>query len=62
MKIGILTLYYRNHNFGGQLQAYALCTFMNSMKGVTCEQISYDYKEKKKASVKSTLFSKHSEH
>ena len=60
MKIGILTLYYRNHNFGGQLQAYALCTFMNSMKGVTCEQISYDYKEKKKASVKSTLFSVYS--
>lgn len=60
MRIGILTLYYENHNFGGQLQAYALCTFMNSVKSVICEQISYDYKEKKSTSVKSVLFSVYS--
>lgn len=48
MKIGILTLYYNNHNYGGQLQAYALCNYMNKMKKVCAEQISYNYKEKKK--------------
>ena len=60
MKIGILTLYYNNHNFGGQLQAYALCTYLNRIKGVDCEQIAYDYKEKKRPSVKSRLFSMYS--
>ncbi len=45
-KIGILTLYYKNYNYGGSLQSYALCRFLNesaySGKDVTAEQICYD--------------------
>ncbi|MCD7903558.1 MAG: polysaccharide pyruvyl transferase family protein [Oscillospiraceae bacterium] len=44
MKIGILTLYYHNYNYGGQLQAFALCEYLNSLCRVQCEQIAYDYK------------------
>ena len=40
MKIGIITHYYNNHNYGGLLQAYALCHFLNS-KGYAAEQICY---------------------
>lgn len=31
MKIGICTLYYKNLNYGGNLQAYALCTVLKSI-------------------------------
>ncbi len=41
MKVGILTHYYKSENYGGNLQAYALCRFLND-KGYTAEQISYD--------------------
>lgn len=57
MRIGILTLYYGNHNFGGQLQAYALCTYLNHQKSIESEQISYDYKKKDARTIKSCLFS-----
>ena len=57
MKIGILTLYYKNHNFGGQLQAYALCEYLNKFQNINCEQITYDYKRKEEKSLKSLLFS-----
>lgn len=60
MRIGILTLYYGNHNFGGQLQAYALCKYLNHQKNVECEQITYEYKEKTIPSIKSRLFSVYS--
>lgn len=40
MKIGILTLYYRNHNFGGLLQAYALQKAVEGME-ISAEQICY---------------------
>ncbi len=43
MKIGILTLYYKNYNYGGMLQAYALEKCIETM-GVECEQISFDRK------------------
>ena len=56
MKVGILTLYYKNHNYGGQLQAYALCTYLNQLNGVDCEQITYDYKGKKRRTAKDILF------
>lgn len=58
MKIGIMTLYHKNHNYGGQLQAYALSAYLNGLDGVDCEQISYDYKAGKpvKRSLKSRLF------
>lgn len=41
-KIGILTIYYKNYNFGGQLQAYALQKFL-SEKQCKVEQIQFDY-------------------
>lgn len=58
MKIGILTLYYHNYNYGGQLQAYALCAFLNGLPHVTCEQISFDGRgnHEKSKDVKSLCF------
>lgn len=41
MKIGILSLYYHNYNFGGALQAYALCKYLN--KKYDAEQISVKF-------------------
>ena len=41
MKIGILTLFYKNYNYGGCLQAYALCKYLNDC-GQDAKQISYD--------------------
>ena len=41
-RIGILTVYYQNYNFGGQLQAYALQSFL-SQCGYDAEQIQFDY-------------------
>lgn len=41
-KIGILTLFYRNYNFGGQLQAYALVKYLSKMR-YEVEQIQFDY-------------------
>ncbi len=36
-KIGIISLYHNNENYGGALQAYALCQFLNtSGGGVLC--------------------------
>lgn len=40
MNAGIITFYYQNYNFGGQLQAFALCASIRRL-GVNCEQISY---------------------
>ena len=42
-KIGIITYFYNSTNYGGILQAYALCKALNSLEGVEAEQISYDY-------------------
>ncbi len=42
MKIGILTHYFKNINYGGALQAYALCKVLNKL-GYNAEQICYDY-------------------
>lgn len=42
MKIGIISLYYKNRNYGGLLQAYALTSYLNS-NGMDCEQISWDF-------------------
>lgn len=39
-KIGILTLYHDNHNYGGLLQSYALCKVLNDL-GYDARQISY---------------------
>lgn len=40
-KIGILTLYYNNYNYGGLLQAYALSTALQNI-GFDAEQICFD--------------------
>lgn len=41
-RIGILTQYYKSSNYGGNLQAYALCKALNAL-GYTAEQIKYDH-------------------
>ena len=43
MKVGILTFYYNNDNFGGQLQARALVRAIDSCGEWQAEQIRYDY-------------------
>lgn len=43
MKVGILTFYYNNDNFGGQLQARALVRAVSNIQDVEAEQIPYDY-------------------
>ncbi len=40
-KVGIITHYYRSKNYGGVLQAYALCEALRD-QGYICEQICYD--------------------
>lgn len=40
-KVGVLTMYHQSINYGGLLQAYALCHFINSLDGFCAEQISY---------------------
>lgn len=42
MKIGIVSLYYKNHNYGGLLQAYALTHYLNS-HGFEAEQVTWDF-------------------
>lgn len=41
-KIGILTHYYRSTNYGGNLQAYALCRVLIERFGLSAEQVCYD--------------------
>ncbi|MBE5744097.1 MAG: polysaccharide pyruvyl transferase family protein [Clostridiales bacterium] len=42
-KVGILTHYYDSVNYGGVLQAYALCKTINKMQGYYAEQINYNF-------------------
>ena len=42
MKVGIISLYYKNHNYGGLLQAYALTSYLNK-HGIDAEQMSWDF-------------------
>lgn len=51
MKIGILSFYYNNFNYGGMLQAYALCKSIEMM-GYDVEQIAFDCWAPKKTSLK----------
>lgn len=46
MKVGILTHYYDSQNFGGNLQAYALCRALNAL-GADAEHISFPISQKK---------------
>lgn len=41
LKIGIITHYLNSTNYGGNLQAYALCSYLNN-QGFDAVQISYD--------------------
>lgn len=41
-KVGIVTYYYKNYNYGGLLQAYALPTVLKEKFHLNAEQISYD--------------------
>ena len=52
-RIGILTQYYKSRNYGGVLQAFALCYAFNQFN-VKCEQISYKitHYEKDKSNLK----------
>lgn len=40
-KVGIVTSYYENYNFGGLLQAYALAKVIKDKFGICAEQIQY---------------------
>ena len=40
-KVAIITYYYKSINYGGNLQAYALCKKLNDMGG-NAEQICFD--------------------
>ena len=40
-KVGILTFYHRNYNFGGLLQAYALPKVLKDQFNLDAEQIKY---------------------
>lgn len=42
-KVGIITMYYKSSNYGGVLQAWALCQKVNAiLSDNCCEQICYD--------------------
>lgn len=45
VSVGIISHYYKNDNYGGMLQAYALCRFLNS-DNVEARQISYNMADK----------------
>jgi hypothetical protein len=47
-RVGILTFYYKNYNFGGMLQAYALQHVIDKI-GVQCEQICFERVKAKKS-------------
>ena len=46
-KVGIITLYHDNYNFGGLLQAYALPTALKKYFDLDAEQIDYDMSPEK---------------
>ena len=54
-KIGIVTQYYKSTNYGGNLQAYALCEALLK-QGYDVEQISYSRKRANRSMLK-RLFS-----
>lgn len=61
-KIGIITFYHGNYNFGGLLQAYALPTVLEKCFGISAEQIDYIYmpeqgeKKKEKLSIGKIIY------
>ena len=52
MKIGIISMYYKSENYGGNLQAYALTKIINGFGNeFDASQISYNYKPMKRSLV-----------
>ena len=56
-KVGIITLYFENNNYGGMAQAYALQKLISDY-GFNAELISYQRNNKTHIISKSTLFEK----
>lgn len=54
-KVGIVTLYHDNHNFGGLLQAYALPVALERYLGISAEQIDYVFKYQEQPKTKGTM-------
>ena len=54
-KVGIVTLYHDNHNFGGLLQAYALPVALERYLGISSEQIDYVFKYQEQPKTKDTI-------
>ncbi len=55
MKIGIISHYYKSENYGGNLQAFALCIALNKI-GYSAEQISFDRRKDLAKSKKAKFF------
>ena len=55
MKIGVITHYYKSENYGGNLQAYALCAALNNM-GYDAEQIAFDRRKGNSVVLRAKLF------
>lgn len=54
-KLGIITFYHGNYNFGGLLQAFALPVALERYLDISSEQVDYVYGPKEQARVKSTI-------
>ena len=54
-KVGIVTLYHKNYNFGGLLQAYALPVAIELYLGISAEQIDYVFKYQEQPKTKDTI-------
>ena len=54
-KVGIVTLYHKNYNFGGLLQAYALPVALERYLGISAEQIDYAFKYQEQQKIKNKI-------
>ena len=54
-KVGIVTLYHKNYNFGGLLQAYALPVALEKYLGISAEQIDYVFQYQEQPKTKDTI-------
>lgn len=54
-KVGIVTLYHGNYNFGGLLQAYALPVALKRYVGILAEQIDYVFKYQEQPKTKDKI-------
>lgn len=54
-KVGIVTLYHKNYNFGGLLQAYALPMALEIYLGISAEQIDYVFKYQEHPQIKDVI-------